>query len=131
MSTPTLHDVLQSVSATLFPADKGNARVEVSSRDEDGDTPLHVVVWRKDEVATRLLLDAGADPNAIGDIGETPLHVAVRAREIEITRLLLLGGANPNLRCQFGDSPAERAEAIGGALAQAFRSAASDAGRVS
>lgn len=129
MDSRTLDQVLHSVSETLFPAEMGKAPVEVASRDVDGDTPLHVVVWRKDERATRMLLEAGADPNAIGDIGETPLHVAVRARSVAIMRMLLLAGGDPKLRCEFGDSPAERAEAIGGEVAREFSRAFQEASR--
>lgn len=125
----SLSDVLQSVSDALFPADMGHARIEVASRDVYGDTPLHVVVWRNDEYAAKLLLEAGADPNAIGDIGETPLHVAVRARSIGLVRLLLSSGANPNIRCEFGDSASERADAIGGELAREFRRALKEVAR--
>jgi uncharacterized protein len=113
----------------LFPADLGLARVEVASRDVDGDTPLHVVVWRNDEYAAKLLLEAGAEPNAVGDIGATPLHVAVRARSTGLVRLLLLSGADPNIRCEFGDSAFERADAIGGELAREFRRALKEAAR--
>ena len=120
----TLDEILRSTSETLFPAELGNAPVGITSRDCGGDTPLHVVVWRNDESATQQLLEAGADPNAVGDIGETPLHVAVRARSMAIARLLLLSGADPDIRCEFGDSPAERAEAIGGAFAREFSQAA-------
>jgi uncharacterized protein len=70
-----LEEVLMSTSDVLFPAELGERRVEVSSRDVDGDTPLHVMAWRDDVVGAEILLAAGADVDAVGDMGTTPLHV--------------------------------------------------------
>jgi hypothetical protein len=44
----SLAQVLQSTSDVLFPAELGHAVVELGSRDVDGDTSLHVLVWRSD-----------------------------------------------------------------------------------
>ena len=40
----------------------------VNSPGSCGDTPLHFYVWSDDLEAARVLLDAGADPNAPGDL---------------------------------------------------------------
>jgi hypothetical protein len=44
---PTLHDILQSTSSALFPAELGHREVFLDSRDSDGDTALHVILRRK------------------------------------------------------------------------------------
>ena len=76
----SLEEILASTSDTLFPAELGEAPVAIDSADCDGDTPLHVMVWRKDRYAVDLLIEAGANVNAVGDMSETPLHVAVGQR---------------------------------------------------
>ena len=116
----SIEEILQSASDVLFPAELGERRVEIDSTDCDGDTPLHVMLWRKDAVAVKQLIAAGAAVNAIGDMGETPLHVAVSQDLPEGVAALLEAGANPDIRCEFGDTPRQRAQARGRELALFF-----------
>ncbi|MGH8029415.1 MAG: ankyrin repeat domain-containing protein [Arenimonas sp.] len=116
----TLADVLQSTADVLFPDDAGR-EVALDSRDADGDTPLHVLLWREDVDGARQLIAAGADVDAVGDLGETPLHVAVRRGLVDAVEMLLLRGANPDLACVFGDTARERALRHGGPCADCFR----------
>lgn len=53
----TLDEILASTSVILFPAALGKKRVTVDSRDCDGDTPLHVMVWQKNRYAVNLLIE--------------------------------------------------------------------------
>lgn len=53
--TRTLHEVLQSVSDVMYPADLGDAPVRLDSRSTDGDTALHVVIWRREHEGARLV----------------------------------------------------------------------------
>lgn len=99
--------LLQSTSVALFPADMGRRRVTLASRDSDGDSPLHALLWRRNAAGARRLIEAGADPNAIGDMGETPLHVAVRAGFVDVVTALMACGADPEVRSEFGKTPAE------------------------
>ncbi len=117
----SLEEVLASTSDALFPAEMGRRRVDVHSRDCEGDTALHVMVWRGDRYAVRLLIDSGADVNAQGDMGETPLHIAVRRGDPEIVEALLAAGAKTNLRSEFNETAAEQAQKKGGDLARLFR----------
>ncbi|KAF7631425.1 ankyrin repeat containing protein [Aspergillus flavus] len=59
-------------------------------------TPLHISVSRGHLTAVRLLLDGGADPNAIDGEGSTVLHTAVRSGHHIIVRELLRYGADPS-----------------------------------
>jgi len=52
-----------------------------------------------------LLLKAGLDVNARGDMGTTPLHCA---KTDEIVSLLLTAGASTQIRDTFGRLPLER-----------------------
>src|SRR5688572_27133423 len=89
-------EVLASTSDVLFPGDISSRRMTVDCRAADGDTPLHVIAWRDDVRGARLLLAAGADVNAQGDMGYTPLHVAVAKGSVAMVTLLLEAGARTN-----------------------------------
>jgi ankyrin repeat protein len=117
----TLDEVLQSTSEVLFPADMGKRHVSVTSADCDGDTPLHVMAWRKDREAIALLINAGADVNAIGDMGETPLHVAIAQMDEGSIRMLLDAGARTDIRSEFNETPLEKAQAKGARVAKLLR----------
>ena len=84
--------------------------------DVEGLTPLHrAAICRPiDPEPFRVLLAAGADPNARDGIGETPLHFAARGLgpEVdtsEVVALLLDAGADVNARDRFGLSPLHHA----------------------
>jgi ankyrin repeat protein len=75
--------------------------------------PLHSAAAHSDPSCavetTRILLEAGADPNARQQNGYTPLHEAVLTGNTELARLLLAHGANPHLSDDDGDSPLQLA----------------------
>jgi len=66
----------------------------VHSRDRTtNETALHIVVQRRDEVWTRLLLERGANPNAADRDGVTPVMIAARLGFVEgLERLIKAGG---------------------------------------
>ena len=119
----SLNKLLQSISDVMFPDQMGNAIVSLDSHGYDGDTALHVFAWRNDNASARALLQAGADPNARGEMEETPLHVAIRNRNAELVSLLLQFGADPDLRGEFGTGR-ELAVEEGGSIVQLLDSAA-------
>lgn len=116
----TLDQILASCSETLFPAEMGEAPVDIDSRDSCGDTPLHVMLWRKNTYGALLLIEAGADLNAVGDMSETPLHVAVSQGNTEAVRALLKSGAHQSVKSEFGTSPREMAFEQGGEMKRCF-----------
>jgi len=90
-------------------------------RGYDGDTPLHVLIGRKNTGGAKALIEAGADPNAIGDMGETPLHVAVERALPTVVEALLIAGADADIRSEFGKTPREMANALGGDVARILK----------
>lgn len=117
----TLVEILQSTSSALFPAELGSRLITIETRDCDGDTALHVCVRRKDREAVRLLLDAGADPNGVGDMGLTPLHIAIQSGSADIAGTLLAHGARSDIRSEFGRTAFEVATEKGGEVARLVR----------
>ena len=76
----------------------------IDSRDNVGNTPLHLAVHRwllVPEVkrqSAHLLLDKGANPNLRNRDGTAPLHIAVAEAHLEAVRLLVHFGAELDLR---------------------------------
>ena len=69
------------------------------------------MAWRNDLEAVRILIAAGADVNAKGEMDETPLHIAVHQSNRAMVSALLEAGARDDIRSEFGDTPRERAGA--------------------
>jgi ankyrin repeat protein len=73
----------------------------------DGFSPLQLASFFRQPGAVRLLLEAGAETNAVAKntMRVTALHSACAARQVEIVRLLLENGADPNARQERGFTP--------------------------
>ena len=69
---------------------------QASQRDEDGQTPLHVVANMNLRETAALLIDAGAEIDARNQLGETPFFRAISNRAESVARLLLARGADIN-----------------------------------
>jgi len=85
----------------------------VSARTSLGNTLLHEACWTKRVASARVLLDAGADPNARGEHGRTPLHCAVHdapmAQVAPLVQLLVERRADPTLADETGTTVPEDA----------------------
>ena len=119
----SVEDALESVADVMFPAELVAPPFGIDTRTPEGDTPLHILAWRRDAEGARVILAAGADPNAVGDMGQTPLHVAIRQGDAEFVRLLLDARASVSAVSEFGRTPLEEAEAVGGVIADIVRDA--------
>lgn len=73
----------------------------------EGDSCLHLAALRGDYHAVEILLDAGAQVNARGDMGNTPLHLAAKGGHREVFALLLKHGADTGLVNEFGSTPTD------------------------
>jgi ankyrin repeat protein len=101
--------VLQSTSDSLFPADLGARKVAIDSRGADGDTPLHVLIWRGDRRGALCLIACGAPLDAPGDMAETPLHLALRRGDRVLIDALLQAGAATDRVSEWGETAVQLA----------------------
>lgn len=83
----------------------------------DGFRPLHLASFFGRKAAVRLLLERGADPNAITEnvTGATALHTAAAAGHVGVAALLIRCGANVNALRSDRLTPLHAAAATGNA----------------
>jgi ankyrin repeat protein len=79
----------------------------VNARAYDGWTPLHLAAFFGHLEAARILLDAGADVDALSQnaLGNTPLHAATAGRHSHVALALIERGANPHAVDAGGYTP--------------------------
>ncbi len=79
----------------------------VAACSADGYTALHFAAFFGKAEAARILLEAGAEVNAVADneMRVQPLHSAAASRHLEVCRLLLAAGADVNARQVGGFAP--------------------------
>ena len=83
--------------------------LDVNSKNEAGDSCLHVAVETGNFVVAELLLREGAERNISNANLERPTHAAVKSGYPEMLDLLMRSGANPNLADMHGNTPAHLA----------------------
>ncbi|HYY43993.1 MAG TPA: ankyrin repeat domain-containing protein [Actinomycetota bacterium] len=78
---------------------------QARARSDDGFTALHLAIFGRQAGAARLLIDSGADLNALSSgaiAGVPPLGTAAFVRSVTLAGLLLDAGANVNQRGEGG-----------------------------
>ena len=74
----------------------------VKAQSADGFTPLHLACFFSQPEAAALLLEHGADANAVSPGRIAVIHSAAASRNAALVKLVLQAGANPNLQQQGG-----------------------------
>ena len=70
------------------------AGADVSAKETDGWTPLHLSAQKGHLEVARALIEAGADVNAKKNDGWTPLHWSAQKGHLEVARALIKAGSN-------------------------------------
>ncbi|WP_341816186.1 ankyrin repeat domain-containing protein [Wolbachia endosymbiont (group B) of Elophila nymphaeata] len=74
--------------------------------DYQGCTPLHVAVFNGQLEVAKILVNCGADVNAMStDWQETPLHMAVQSGKLNVIKFLVEKGADVNAKEERGRAP--------------------------
>ena len=89
------------------------ADATVRARNEMAVEPLHSAAAAGQTEIARMLLDAGADPNAVQERGFVPLHAAGQSGNTELAELLLERGADRTARATTGRRPPDFAQRVG------------------
>jgi ankyrin repeat protein len=78
----------------------------VNTRDlSSGETALHYVVQRRDELWTKFLLERGANPNIADKNGITPLTIAASLGFVEGVERLVKAGSRVDTTNNAGETP--------------------------
>jgi ankyrin repeat protein len=88
---------------------KHGADVKLAARNGQKVTALHAGASRGGAEIVKMLLEAGADPNARQERGFAPLHSAAANGNIAAVESLLKHGAHPDAKADDGKAPADMA----------------------
>ncbi len=92
---------LEAIKRTL-----SDARATVNTPVDNKMCLLHwISELPHNELALKMLIEAGADVHVQDDMGRTPLHRAAAAGLSKAVKLLIAAGANPNAQDQAGETP--------------------------
>lgn len=80
-------------------------RININSKDEDGNTFLILSIKQGLNFITRILLEKGVDVNIQNNLGNSALHYALSAKNFDIADLLKKFGAKEDCYNKFGYTP--------------------------
>ena len=85
------------------------AGADLSLKDGNGWTPLHLAAAKNKIDLVTLMLEKGADISILSDAGGTPLHEASVSGSKELIELLLSKGVDPSVVSKTGKTALDHA----------------------
>jgi len=77
----------------------------IEEKAEDSMSPLHTAAAKGQHLAVQMLIEKGANVEAVSITSSTPLHYAACLGNVEVAKALIEGGANLNAVNQDGFTP--------------------------
>ncbi len=108
-----LDDFLLQVSEAMFPLLDTPPKIDIHTRDAEDESVLHYACTWGNLRAVRLLVEAGANIDALQEMDKTPLHYAAAYQFLDIVEYLVGKGADPSRKDAFGYTPLEWAIQMG------------------
>ena len=133
----TIHEAIRQGDLEKTRALLRNSPHMTNSKDNNGQTPLHVAAYNGKKDVAQLLLANRAKVNATDNDGQTPLHLAVQTplriavyndRNKDVAQLLLANKANVNARDNDGNTPLY---ALGGRARKTLRNCCASTAAIS
>ena len=90
--------------ADLLIKNQANINIDITEK-PIVESPLHLASLKNHHEIVRLLLENGADIDAIDKNGKTPLNYAMSANSTETIEELIKRGANPDIKDEHGNLP--------------------------
>jgi len=109
-----IHDVAAKGDVAGVQAEL-NKGVDVNSRNDWNDSPLHLAVLGGHKEVATLLIDHDANVNMKTGDRESPLHLAIHVENADMALLLINAGAKVNVRGFAGNTPLHIAVQVGNA----------------
>ena len=107
----TFSEVLSDIASA--PGFEGIDQIGVATRGANGTTPLHWMALLGDVQAIRLLIEAGANIDAVDNDGCTPIHIAAQWRQTSAVHILKNSGADCTIKNAQGFAPVDVARVEG------------------
>ena len=71
---------------------------------KEKETALHIAAWYGHADVVKVLIQNGADVNAVDDDKQTALHKAAEFNRIDVVKVLLENGAHVNIMSTYGET---------------------------
>ena len=105
--------ILNDYELEDLPEFVGLGNIDVNTRGNFGNFPLHIACIRGLESEVVGLIDGGATLDSRGEFGNTPMHEAVGQDHIQIVKILLDAGAKQLEKNDWGQTPIDIARQLG------------------
>lgn len=99
---------VESVSSEQSVPETTPIDIDLTERDEDGDTLTHVAIVNLNDEIAKVFIDLAEDAHCLNIqnfLLQTPLHLAVLTSQVDIVRALIEKGVDVTLRDQQGNTP--------------------------
>lgn len=103
--TPLMHAVRRKVDIKIIRLILSKSNLKINDKNIYGRTALHIAVQKSNYEAFKLLIETGADVNAIDFSGQSVLDYAIIMKNFEMAVYLIKHNANVNYQDKMGSTP--------------------------